>query len=125
KRMKITRTIKTRKLETTENETLIIDVKPGWKEGTKIKFANRGDVNVGREPADVVFVIKQKPHDIFKRIGNDLVTIITITQEEAVKGFQRKIKGLSGDDIVVSIKDGIPNSRYVHKISGKGMPIRK
>jgi len=127
KRRKITRTIKTRHLERTEDEVITIDVKPGYKEGTTFTFANRGDVYPGREPADIKFVIKQKPHPIFKRDNdNNLSTIIKISQDEAMNGFERKIKDMSGKDIKITFNNGgIPNSNYVHRIKGVGMPIRK
>jgi hypothetical protein len=42
-----------------------IDIKPGWKAGTKITFK---DENIGT----VIFVIEEKKHPIFKRIDSDL-----------------------------------------------------
>ena len=60
KNMKISRKIhdRNRNMNRNETEILTIDVKPGWKEETKITFNNKGDVNPGSEPADMVFVIK-------------------------------------------------------------------
>ena len=50
-----------------------ITIKAGWKDGTKITFEREGDQNPGMVPADVVFVIKAKPHERFKREGDDLI----------------------------------------------------
>ena len=55
-----------------DEKLLTVDVKPGWKAGTKITFAREGDQLPNREPADIVFVIKDKPHDIFIRDGSDI-----------------------------------------------------
>ena len=41
-----------------EDKVLSINVKPGWKSGTKITFPKEGDQHPGRTPADIVFVIK-------------------------------------------------------------------
>jgi DnaJ family protein B protein 4 len=50
-----------------------IQVKAGWKDGTKITFEGEGDeLGPGSIPADVVFVVKAKPHDRFTREGDDL-----------------------------------------------------
>jgi len=49
-----------------------ITIKAGWKDGTKITFEREGDQTPGVVPADVVFVIKTKPHDRFTREGDDL-----------------------------------------------------
>lgn len=51
---------------------LAIDVKPGWKAGTKITFPKEGDQTPNNIPADVVFVIKDKPHSVFTREGSDI-----------------------------------------------------
>jgi DnaJ-class molecular chaperone len=50
-----------------------IAVKAGWKDGTKITFEREGDASgPGVVPADVVFTVKTKPHDRFRREGDDL-----------------------------------------------------
>uniref|UniRef100_A0AC34R6K6 J domain-containing protein n=1 Tax=Panagrolaimus sp. JU765 TaxID=591449 RepID=A0AC34R6K6_9BILA len=46
----------------TEDKVLSINIKPGWKSGTKITFPKEGDQMPGRVPADIAFVIKDKPH---------------------------------------------------------------
>lgn len=49
-----------------EDKVLTINIKPGWKSGTKITFPKEGDQHPGRVPADIVFVIKDKHHPKFK-----------------------------------------------------------
>ncbi len=56
----------------TEDKVLTIDVKPGWKAGTKITFPKEGDQTPYNIPADIVFVIKDKPHSLFTRDGSDI-----------------------------------------------------
>lgn len=56
----------------TEDKVLTITVKPGWKSGTRITFPKEGDVHPNRVPADITFVIKDKPHPKFKRDGSDI-----------------------------------------------------
>jgi DnaJ C terminal domain len=55
-----------------EDKYVTISVKPGWKSGTKVTFQKEGDQNKGRIPADIVFIIRDKPHPLFKREGSDL-----------------------------------------------------
>eukprot|EP00486_Rosalina_sp_Unknown_P002967 CAMPEP_0201567410 /NCGR_PEP_ID=MMETSP0190_2-20130828/7918_1 /ASSEMBLY_ACC=CAM_ASM_000263 /TAXON_ID=37353 /ORGANISM="Rosalina sp." /LENGTH=249 /DNA_ID=CAMNT_0047987399 /DNA_START=154 /DNA_END=899 /DNA_ORIENTATION=+ len=57
----------------TESKTLTIDIKKGWKQGTKITFENEGDEDINITPGDIQFVIKEKKHDVFERDGNNLV----------------------------------------------------
>lgn len=55
-----------------EDKTLQISIKPGWKSGTKVTFQKEGDQGPGKIPADIVFIIRDKPHAMFKREGSDL-----------------------------------------------------
>lgn len=55
-----------------EDKVLQISIKPGWKSGTKVTFQKEGDQAPGKIPADIVFIIRDKPHAMFKREGSDL-----------------------------------------------------
>jgi len=55
-----------------EEEHLSVEIKPGWKEGTKITYPKKGDVYPGRIPADIVFLIKEEKHKLFQRDGSTL-----------------------------------------------------
>lgn len=55
-----------------EDKVLTINVKPGWKAGTKITFQREGDQGRNKIPADIVFIIRDKPHQNFKREGSDI-----------------------------------------------------
>lgn len=57
----------------TEDKILEVQIKKGWKEGTKITFPKEGDQTPTNIPADVVFVLKDKAHPVFKRDGSDIV----------------------------------------------------
>jgi DnaJ-class molecular chaperone len=65
-----------------EDKILTIEVKRGWKEGTKITFPKEGDQTSNNIPADIVFVLKDKPHNIFKRDGSDVVYPARISLRE-------------------------------------------
>lgn len=56
----------------TEDKILTIDIKPGCEAGTEITFPKEGDQTPNNIPADVVFVIKDKPHSVFTREGSDI-----------------------------------------------------
>lgn len=40
---------------------------------------------------DLVFIIKQRPHSKFKRVGNNLFMDLEISLEESLLGFRRTI----------------------------------
>jgi DnaJ-class molecular chaperone len=51
---------------------LTINIKPGLKEGMTIIFPKEGDIYPNRVPDDIVFIIKEKLHPIFRRDGSDI-----------------------------------------------------
>uniref|UniRef100_A0A1B0GMJ1 Uncharacterized protein n=2 Tax=Phlebotomus papatasi TaxID=29031 RepID=A0A1B0GMJ1_PHLPP len=55
-----------------EEKYVSIAVKPGWKSGTRVTFQKEGDQTRGKIPADIVFIIRDKPHPVFKREGSDI-----------------------------------------------------
>ncbi|XP_009272794.1 PREDICTED: dnaJ homolog subfamily B member 1-like, partial [Aptenodytes forsteri] len=67
-----------------EDKILTIEVKRGWKEGTKITFPKEGDQTPNNIPADVVFVLKDKPHGVFRREGSDIVYPAKISLREVM-----------------------------------------
>ncbi len=74
KKMKITRKVLNPDGQSVrvEDKVLTIDIKPGWKAGTKVTFPKEGDQTPNNVPADIVFVVKDKPHPTFTREGSDL-----------------------------------------------------
>jgi len=76
------------------------------------------------KPADIVFIIDEKPHDIFTRDGNDLVMTEKISLVEALTGYTARVTTLDGRSLSLPINSIIhPNHEEV--IPGEGMPIPK
>lgn len=125
KKRKISRKIYSYGSMRDEEEIINIDVKPGWKEGTKITFAKKGDVKPGIEPADIIFTVKEVKHDRFTRDDNNLITNVDITLDQALHGINVNVKCLNGQLAKIKLPNGITTSAYVHKISRMGMPVRK
>jgi DnaJ family protein B protein 4 len=126
KKIKITRKKQTKSKIIQEHEILELEIKPGMKDGTKITFNNKGDHYIGREPGDIIFVIKQKPHDIFERHDGNLITKIDISNKDIETGFEKKIKDITGVYHTIKINNNeIKDSLFEYKINKKGMPIRK
>lgn len=125
KKMKITRKVLSPEGTTSnEDKILIIDVKPGWKAGTKITFPHEGDQSVGRIPSDIVFVIGEKRHRRFIRDGNNLKYKARITLKEALCGGQIQVPKIDGGHISLPLSE-IISPDTVEIISGEGMPITK
>uniref|UniRef100_A0A0N4ZU54 DnaJ homolog dnj-20 n=1 Tax=Parastrongyloides trichosuri TaxID=131310 RepID=A0A0N4ZU54_PARTI len=125
KRMKITKKVfgddgKSKTID----KVLTIEIKAGWKSGTKITFPKEGDRYPGRIPADVVFVIRDKPHPYFKREGADLIYTHKLSLKEALLGTQFEITTLDGQKLPIVI-DHIIKPNFYKKIESQGLPSAK
>lgn len=125
KKMKISRHISGSGGKTvTVEEVLAISIKPGWKKGTKITFPEKGNEQPGIIPADVIFVIDEKPHEVFKRDGNDLVMVHKVSLADALSGCTLSIPSLSGKTLSVPCTELI-HPGYEKVVPREGMPIAK
>ncbi|CAJ1978890.1 unnamed protein product [Sphenostylis stenocarpa] len=125
KKMKISREIadasgKTMPVE----EILTITVKPGWKKGTKITFPEKGNEQPNVTPADLVFIIDEKPHGVYTRDGNDLVVTQKISLPEALTGYTVHLTTLDGRNLTIPINNVI-HPTYEEVVPREGMPLPK
>lgn len=108
----------------TVEEVLAINIKPGWKKGTKITFPEKGNHKAGATPGDLIFVIDEKPHPVFKRDGNDLVINHRISLLDALTSKTINITTLDGRVLPLKVSGVIkPGQEMV--IENEGMPISK
>ncbi|KAM0921075.1 hypothetical protein ACQ4PT_006997 [Festuca glaucescens] len=125
KKMKISREILDSSGRTmVVEEILTIEIKPGWKKGTKITFPEKGNEAPHVIPADIVFVIDEKPHDQFIRDGNDLIMTQKISLAEALTGCTVIVTTLDGRNLTIPINNVI-NPGYEEVVPREGMPIPK
>ncbi|XP_059140211.1 dnaJ homolog subfamily B member 5-like [Physella acuta] len=126
KKLKITRKVLNSDGRTTrsEDKILTIDIKPGWKAGTKITFPKEGDQTPHNVPADIVFVIKDKPHLLFTRDGSDIRYKANISLRDALCGTTIQVPTLTNRKIPLALNEVIkPNS--TKRIQGEGLPVPK
>ncbi|PQQ00349.1 dnaJ homolog subfamily B member 1 [Prunus yedoensis var. nudiflora] len=125
RKMRIARTVPDEfgKPKTVE-EILKIDIKPGWKKGTKITFPEKGNQEPGVSPADLIFVVDEKPHGVFKRDGNDLVVTQKLSLLEALTGAFVNLTTLDGRILMIPVRD-IIKPGHEELIPNEGMPVSK
>lgn len=120
KKMKITRNIN----GSESQKILELDIKSGWKDGTKITYPGEGDVLPGKEPQDIQFIIREKRHEFFTREGDNLICPIKISLKQALCGFQIKSVGIDGKQITLKV-DEIVNPSSEKRVIGGGMTKKK
>ncbi|GAA6000106.1 hypothetical protein JCM10207_006054 [Rhodosporidiobolus poonsookiae] len=106
-----------------ERKVLEVFIDRGMKEGQTITFAGEADQAPNVEPGDVVIVIEEKPHPVFKRKGDDLFAEVEIDLLTALAGGAFSIPHLDDRALLVKVAPGEvikPNS--VKVIPEQGMP---
>jgi DnaJ homolog subfamily B member 4 len=127
KRLKVTRKQNdgTGRLVQAEN-VLEVNVKPGWKAGTKIRFPNAGDELIPGQAQTIAFVVEEKPHLIYKRDGDDLSAELEITLVESFAGFSKELNTLDGRTLKVMGSPGdVIQPGQVKLFSKEGMPNQR
>ncbi|KAL9087209.1 MAG: hypothetical protein Q9159_003776 [Coniocarpon cinnabarinum] len=106
-----------------EDKVLEVPIKKGLKAGSKIKFTGVGDQIEGGQQ-DIHFVVNEKPHESFKRDGDDLKATVELSLKEALTGWERTVKTIDGKQ--VGVRSGGPTGpTWSEKYPGLGMPLTK
>lgn len=110
----------------TERKVLEVHIDKGMKDGQQIRFSGEGDQEPNKEPGDVVIVLDEKEHDVFKRRGYDLSMKLEISLAEALCGFQKGIQTLDNRTLVITSLPGeVVKHGEMRCILNEGMPHYK
>merc|ERR1712159_823023 len=93
----------TRKKKT---EVLEINIQKGAPDGHKVVFHNKADEIPDGDAGDVVFVLKEQAHELYKRHGADLYAKKKIALVEALCGFTMELPKLDGRTLLIKTKPG-------------------
>mmetsp|Transcript_57664 Transcript_57664/g.113506 ORF Transcript_57664/g.113506 Transcript_57664/m.113506 type:complete len:320 (-) Transcript_57664:124-1083(-) len=112
---------------TDEAKCLVVNVKPGWKKGTKVSFVNEGDEAPNTIPADLIFVIQEKENSDpgYVREGNNLIYTYRLSLSDALTDHNAlQIPTL--DQRVISLAcPEVVSPFYEKVVLGEGMPVSK
>eukprot|EP01113_Clastostelium_recurvatum_P047034 TRINITY_DN832_c0_g1_i2.p1 TRINITY_DN832_c0_g1~~TRINITY_DN832_c0_g1_i2.p1 ORF type:complete len:424 (-),score=142.24 TRINITY_DN832_c0_g1_i2:287-1558(-) len=107
-----------------EKKVLEVHIDKGMKHGQKITFSGEGDQAPDMVPGDIVIVLAQKEHDVFKREGDNLIMEQDITLYEALCGCTFAVKHLDDRHLLVK-SEGIIKPGDIKVVPGHGMPRYK
>eukprot|EP00884_Botryococcus_braunii_P006074 jgi/Botrbrau1/15468/Bobra.43_2s0090.1 len=105
-------------------EVVEIQVKAGWKEGTRITYPGKGDEIGGRPAQDLVFIVEQVPDSTYERQGDDLLVRARIPLATALTDSKVDIPAIDGRILRVPLKE-VVTPGYVRTVKNEGMPISK
>jgi len=109
-----------------DKKILEVHIEKGMRDGQKITFAGESDQAPGAEPGDIIFILKQKEHERFKRIGNDLFMDHTITLLDALGGTSLAVRHLDERTLLIKSAEGdIIKPGEIRTIEREGMPQHK
>jgi len=123
KKMKISRRVMNDDGHTSSirDKILTIHVRPGWKPGTKVTFPQEGDQGPNNIPSDIIFIIRDKQHPLFRRENEDLYFTAKIALGKALTGCSIEVPTLDGRLLNIPIND-IIHPDYMKKVAREGMP---
>jgi len=109
-----------------EEKVVSLSIEKGMKEGQKVVLYGESDERSGVIAGDIVFIIQQLPHKVFKREGNNLIMKKKISLSEALTGVATKIETLDKRILFCKTKSGhIVKPGDILQISGEGFPVHK
>ncbi|KAG1695544.1 DnaJ subfamily A member 1 [Nymphon striatum] len=108
---------------TNERKVLEVHIDKGMEDGQKITFSGEGDQDPGLEAGDVIVVIDEKEHPVFKRKGPHLLMKMELELVESLCGFQKSIKTLDDRYLMISSLPGnVIKTGDVKCVLNEGMP---
>ncbi|KAK9173929.1 DnaJ C terminal domain protein [Cryptosporidium meleagridis] len=107
-----------------EENIVEVEIKPGWKDGTKLTYSGEGDQeSPGASPGDLVLIIQTKTHPRFTRDDCHLIMKVTIPLVRALTGFTCPVTTLDNRNLQIPIKEIVnPKTRKI--VPNEGMPIK-
>ncbi|KAJ3077536.1 DnaJ- protein scj1 [Quaeritorhiza haematococci] len=104
---------------------ITVTLERGMHDSQKIIFEREGDQSPEITPGNVIFHVKTEPHPLFERKGDNLYLKETITLKEALLGFEKKMKHLDGETLVIKRENVVTQPGFVQTIKGEGMPTHE
>jgi molecular chaperone DnaJ len=79
------------------SEQLEIRIKPGTRDGQRIRLAGKGNAGpMGGPPGDLYIIVRIEPHPVFQREGDDIYVVVPITATESALGAKIEVPTIDG-----------------------------
>jgi len=102
-----------------KDKTITIPLQNGYGNGIKLQLEGKGH-HYKNQKTDLIVVINEIPHVMFKRNGNDLYTEVTLKLYQSLFGFDKVLKHLDNRKLHLHCT-GKTNFGSIRKIQGEGM----
>jgi molecular chaperone DnaJ len=99
----------------------VVSIPPGVDTGNQIRMAGEGQPGLNGGPVGNLFlVVDVKPHQYFRRRGNDILLDLNINVAQAVLGAEVQVPTVDGLE-ALKISNGIQPGKVL-RLRGKGVP---
>ena len=78
-------------------ETITVRIKPGTRDGQRIRIAGKGNAGErGGPPGDLYIIIRVEDHPVFHRSGDDISLTVPVSATEAALGAKVEVPTIDG-----------------------------
>lgn len=105
-----------------DGKALDITIPPGLKDGQTLRLRGQGQPGFnGGESGDALVEVRVEPHPLFRRDGNDIISMLPITLGEALAGAKVPVETVSGTVTLTIPKNSNTGAKL--RLRGKGAPF--
>ena len=105
----------------TRTEQVEFRIKPGTRDGQRIRLAGKGNAGInGGPPGDLYLIIRAGAHPVFTRQGDDIYVTVPVTVAEAALGSKIDVPTVDGKT-QLKIPPGTQSGQKL-RMRGRGVP---
>jgi serine/threonine protein kinase len=102
---------------------LLVNIPAGVDDGINVLFTGQGEVtDPGGTPGDLYIILDVKPHQFFKRQGNDLIYELFLNRNYAISGGKVEVPTLDNKYITLKIPPGTKEG-HTFRLKALGVPV--
>ena len=106
-----------------EEKELDLVIEKGMPDGFEVVFKRASEQSPDTTPGDVVMTLKQQPHRVFTRKGDDLYMTHTLSLFEALLGYRATVQHLDAEGRRITLEgEEVTQPEEVKTVKEEGMP---
>jgi molecular chaperone DnaJ len=105
------------------NRRVVVNIPAGVDDGINVRVTGEGEVSArGGTPGNLYVILTVKPHQFFKRQGNDIIYELPISFTQAALGDEVEVPTVDGKTTTLKIPAGTQSNRSF-RLKGMGVPV--
>ncbi|HCP76089.1 MAG TPA: molecular chaperone DnaJ, partial [Ktedonobacter sp.] len=105
------------------NRHVVVNIPAGVDDGINVRVTGEGEVSArGGTPGNLYVILTVKPHQFFKRQGNDILYELPISFTQATLGDEVEVPTVDSKTTILKIPAGTQSNRSF-RLKGMGVPV--